>query len=219
MNKTGWPKPTSETRPWTRWWWLGSAVDKPNLSRLMKIYHEAGLGGVEITSIYAAKGMEKRNIAYLSEEWLAMVRHVIAEAGKLGMKVDLPPGSGWRIGGPFITDDVASAKLVVEPDPSGNGYRCEIKPSGEPVKRPGPGGAGKAFNPFSRKSLEAAIRHFTPAFKDLAIRAQFHDSWEYESDACPELFDAFKANRYIFKSLKALEVSFQSLAPSARTGA
>src|SRR5947207_3239145 len=29
-----WPNPTIENRPWTRWWWLGSAVDKTNLTRL-----------------------------------------------------------------------------------------------------------------------------------------------------------------------------------------
>src|SRR5262249_34130335 len=28
-----WPTDTSGARPWTRWWWLGSAVDKPNLTR------------------------------------------------------------------------------------------------------------------------------------------------------------------------------------------
>src|SRR3989442_15721781 len=32
----GWPDTTSETKPWTRWWWMGSAVDSANLT--------AGLG-------------------------------------------------------------------------------------------------------------------------------------------------------------------------------
>ncbi|MBK6829197.1 MAG: hypothetical protein IPG86_21215 [Chitinophagaceae bacterium] len=33
----------------TRWWWQGSAVDKPNLTSLMQQYKEAGLSGLEIT--------------------------------------------------------------------------------------------------------------------------------------------------------------------------
>ena len=28
-----WPGITSQTRPWTYWWWMGSAVDKTNLTR------------------------------------------------------------------------------------------------------------------------------------------------------------------------------------------
>ena len=34
-----WPAITSQTKPWTRWWWLGSAVDNPNLTRLLEQYH------------------------------------------------------------------------------------------------------------------------------------------------------------------------------------
>src|SRR5580765_8717628 len=38
-----WPAPTRENRPWTRWWWLGSAVDKTNLTRLLPEYRDAGI--------------------------------------------------------------------------------------------------------------------------------------------------------------------------------
>ena len=47
-----WPTITQQTRPWTRWWWMGSAVDKANLTHLLTQYRDAGLGGVEITPIY-----------------------------------------------------------------------------------------------------------------------------------------------------------------------
>lgn len=188
-----WPKLTAENRPWTRWWWLGSAVDKENITRLMEIYHKAGLGGVEITSLYGVKGQEERNIDYLSPQWLDMLKHVIAEAGRLGMKVDIPNTSGWRTGGSYISDDVAATNLHIEK--SDSGYTAQIIPSGELVKRAGPGGEGKAFNPFSRKSLQAVIDHFTPAFTGLGLRAQFHDSWEYHSNSCPEIFDFFREKR------------------------
>ncbi len=190
-----WPEPTPETRPWTRWWWLGSAVDKKNLTRLMGMYRQAGLGGVEIAGIYGVKGQGRRNIEYLSPAWCDMVGHTVAEAERLGMKVDLALGSGWRIGGAFIADRVAAAKLAIEEADTQSGYRAEIRPSGEQVKRAGPGGTGRSFNPFSRASLQAVVDHFAPAFKELGIRAQFHDSWEYTSDACPELFDVFRQKR------------------------
>ena len=190
-----WPEITAESRPWTRWWWLGSAVDKTNLTRLMEIYHEAGLGGVEITSIYGVKGQEHRNIEYLSPEWIDMVKHTVAEAKRLGMMVDLPPGGGWRIGGSFITDETAAAKLLIEKSNTVSGYTAKNRPSGEMVKRAGPGGTGRTFNPFSRDSLQAVINHFNPHFKNLGIRAQFHDSWEYTSDCCPGFLDRFREMR------------------------
>ncbi|MFW6303057.1 MAG: glycosyl hydrolase, partial [Candidatus Sumerlaeota bacterium] len=189
-----WPTITSEARPWTRWWWLGSAVDKQTITRLLETYREAGIGGVEITSIYGVKGQEDRNIEYLSPEWIEMVRHTIQEAKRLEMQVDLPPGSGWRMGGDFITDETSGAELKIEKSETGT-FSLRSEPTTEPVKRPGPGGAGRAFNPFSRKSLQAVIDHFTPPFKDLDIRAQFHDSWEYMSDCCPELFEKFREKR------------------------
>jgi hypothetical protein len=46
-----WPTPTKECRPWTRWWWLGSAVDDANLTAQLEQLHRAGLGGVEICPI------------------------------------------------------------------------------------------------------------------------------------------------------------------------
>jgi hypothetical protein len=51
-----WAKPTPESRPWTRWWWLGSAVDEANLTRQLEQLAAAGFGGVEICPIFGAKG-------------------------------------------------------------------------------------------------------------------------------------------------------------------
>ena len=42
-----WPEVTRETRPWTRWWWMGSAVDRQGLTASLTAYRDAGLGGVE----------------------------------------------------------------------------------------------------------------------------------------------------------------------------
>lgn len=53
QQKVTWPSITRENKPWTRWWWQGSAVDKAGLTSAMQKYREAGLGGLEITPIYA----------------------------------------------------------------------------------------------------------------------------------------------------------------------
>src|SRR5436190_15480652 len=98
----GWPAITSQAKPWTRWWWLGSAVDEPNLTRLLEQYHAAGIGGVEICPIYGAKGYESRYLDFLSPQWMKMLAHTTAEAKRLGMGVDLTTGTGWPFGGPQV---------------------------------------------------------------------------------------------------------------------
>ena len=69
---TTWPENTRENKPWTRWWWPGSGVDAASLTANLKSFQDAGLGGVEITPIYGAKGYEARYIDFLSPKWMQM---------------------------------------------------------------------------------------------------------------------------------------------------
>jgi hypothetical protein len=107
-----WPEVKQETKPWTRWWWQGSAVEKAELSRLLKLYHEAGLGGVEITPIYGVKGAEDKFLNFLSPQWVSMLQHTLDEAGKLKMGVDMATGTGWPFGGPWINYEDACKQVV-----------------------------------------------------------------------------------------------------------
>ncbi len=97
-----WPPITKQTKPWTRWWWHGSAVNKRDLTVEMEKYAKAGLGGLEITPIYGVKGAEDRFINYLSPAWVEMLEHTLREADRLGMGVDMATGTGWPFGGPWV---------------------------------------------------------------------------------------------------------------------
>jgi hypothetical protein len=109
-----WPALTSQTRPWTYWWWMGSAVDKTNLTRELQRYHDAGLGGVHIIPIYGAKGWESNYISYLSPKWMEMLGYTVSEAHRLGLDVDMTTGTGWCFGGPDVSDHDANASVVVQ---------------------------------------------------------------------------------------------------------
>src|SRR4029450_6683937 len=61
-----WPPVANHTRPWTRWWWMGSAVDEPGLTAELEALRAAGMGGVEITPIYGVSGTEADFVPYLS---------------------------------------------------------------------------------------------------------------------------------------------------------
>lgn len=124
---TEWPEITAQTKPFTRWWWLGNAVDTANLGRMMRQFSEAGIGGVEIASIYGVQGEEAREIPYLSTEWLDMYQFTVDEANRLGMIVDLTNGTGWPFGGPTVTTEDASSRYVVETYTLAGGERLDRK--------------------------------------------------------------------------------------------
>ncbi|HYE53458.1 MAG TPA: glycosyl hydrolase [Chitinophagaceae bacterium] len=103
-----WPATSMQTRPWTRWWWIGSAVNAKGITWNLQQYKDAGLGGVELTPIYGVYGYEKQFLDFLSPEWMRAFRHTLMEARRMGLGVDLANGTGWPFGGPWVTDDNAS---------------------------------------------------------------------------------------------------------------
>jgi hypothetical protein len=107
-----WPSITAETKPWTRWWWQGSAVEPRSLTAQLEAIAGAGLGGVEVTPIYGVRGADKQFIQYLSPEWMAMLEHTLAEAARLQIGVDMATGTGWPFGGPWVNDDTAPRSMV-----------------------------------------------------------------------------------------------------------
>ncbi|AXP80163.1 Glycosyl hydrolases family 2-2C sugar binding domain [Mariniflexile rhizosphaerae] len=109
-----WPEQSNVNKPWTRWWWMGSAVDKPNIKSSLIDFHKAGIGGVEITPIYGVKGQEDNFIDYLSPKWVDMLNYTITVADSLDMQVDMVLGTGWPYGGPQVTANNAATKLLVE---------------------------------------------------------------------------------------------------------
>ena len=50
-----WPAIERQTRPWTRWWWMGSAVTPEGLTVELEALRAAGLGGVEYVGTIGVK--------------------------------------------------------------------------------------------------------------------------------------------------------------------
>jgi hypothetical protein len=103
-QKPEWPTITQETKPWSRWWWHGSAVTKEGITAEMEAYKKAGLGGLEITPIYGVYGDEENFVNYLSPQWTELFLHTLREAERLNMGIDMATGTGWPFGGPWVSD-------------------------------------------------------------------------------------------------------------------
>lgn len=113
----GWPPITREAKPWSRWWWMGSAVDPTNLKAAMEAYSKAGLGGLEITPIYGVQGYENRFVKFLSPEWVKNFEYTLQEGKQLGLGIDLAMASGWPFGGLWVTPDDACKYMSVQSYP------------------------------------------------------------------------------------------------------
>ncbi|AOS44210.1 hypothetical protein Verru16b_01271 [Lacunisphaera limnophila] len=179
------------TKPWTRWWWPGSAVDEAGLTRQLEQFAAAGLGGVEITPIYGVRGAESRQVAYLSPRWMELLAHTGREAQRLGLGVDMATGTGWPFGGPWVAPADGAQKLILQDG------RLAGTPTKMKVKRAAPGAEGLVVDPYSPAALGRYLAPFTAAFTTFPaglVRGQFHDSFEYyESGWTPELPAAFQA--------------------------
>lgn len=190
-----WPAQSAETRPWSYWWWMASAVDAPNLTRELEAFQRAGWGGLHIIPIYGAKGYESRTINYLSPAWMSMMSHSASEARRLGLNVDMTLGSGWCFGGPQISRDLANQ--VVTPQLTPNGWQVATRPTMR-VKRAAPGGEGFMLDPLSRDAISAYLARFSTAFASHSgalPRAIYHDSFEYQANWTPDLLPEFEKRR------------------------
>ncbi len=127
-----WPQVTTEARPGTRWWWMGNAVDAPNLTYNLSEYAKAGLGTVEITPIYGVQGNEANELDFLSAPWMDMLKHTQAEGKHLGMEVDMNTGTGWPFGGPEVSvEDAATCAIFQSYNVTGgNAVTLDITPQG-----------------------------------------------------------------------------------------
>ncbi|HVT72262.1 MAG TPA: glycosyl hydrolase, partial [Lacunisphaera sp.] len=185
------PASADTTKPWTRWWWPGSAVEPAGITRQLESFAAAGLGGVEITPIYGARGAEARSIEFLSPRWMEMLTYTANEARRLGLGVDMVTGTGWPFGGPWVPAADGSARLTLVDG------RLAGAPTGMKVKRAAPGGEGLVLDPYSPAALDRYLAPFTRAFAGFPprlVRAQFHDSFEYyDASWTPELPATFQA--------------------------
>jgi hypothetical protein len=87
-----------------RWWWFGTAVEKPEILRELQQMKTDGIGGVELAFVYPQvldnPTKSLINDPFLSPAMLDNVRYAQSEARKLGLRVDVTLGSGWPYGGP-----------------------------------------------------------------------------------------------------------------------
>lgn len=107
----GFAAPSPSARPMMRWWWFGPELGRADIVRQLTVMAAAGIGGVEIAFVYPLSRVEH---PFLSAGFLDDLRFAADTAESLGLRFDLTLGSGWSFGGPHVTTETASRRLVWE---------------------------------------------------------------------------------------------------------
>lgn len=193
VSSLSWPEAKKEAKPYTRWWWLGSAVDEAGLEYNMSEYHRAGIGGVEITPIYGVEGNDNNEIPYLSSSWMKMLGYTQKLGLRYDMDVEMANGTGWPFGGPEVSLDEAACKLQAPFN------AVTIGRTKQKVKRAAPGGEGFVIDHFDKDAVARYLEKFDKAFRDNSTTFPpmfFNDSYEvYGADWTPTFVDEFKRRR------------------------
>jgi hypothetical protein len=143
-----------------RWWWFGTAVEKPETLRELQQMKNNGIGGAELAFVYPQilddPAKDLINEPFLSPAMLDNVRYAQAEGRKLGLRIDVTLASGWPYGGPATTLAEAAGRLRIVQiplAPSANTLALPKLPDGDSIisvsivnSAPNPSSAKDAIN-------------------------------------------------------------------------
>ena len=96
-------EPYANAKPYTRWWWFASDIQKEDVKYQLEWLKDNGFGGVEIAWIYPMNGNpDVEHPIWLSEEWAESVNYAKHIADSLGLGCDYTYGTLW----PFSAFDL-----------------------------------------------------------------------------------------------------------------
>ncbi len=103
--------PPDAAKPWVYWWWLDSNATKEGITKDLEEMKVQGIGGALIFD--AGEGhTSPMGPPFMSPEWLALFKHAVIEADRLGLQLSFNICSGWNAGGTWVTPDIAIKSLT-----------------------------------------------------------------------------------------------------------
>jgi hypothetical protein len=104
--------PPASARPWVFWFWQCGNITKEGLTADLEAMNRAGVGGVlimEVQYINPPPGP----VGFISDEWRDLFKHMVSEADRLGIEVNMNNGAGWcGSGGPWVPLDKAMQRIT-----------------------------------------------------------------------------------------------------------
>ncbi len=103
--------PPASARPWVYWFWSDGNLSREGITADLEAMQRAGVGGVLIMEVDFR--LPPGPVRFGSPAWRELFKHVVAEAQRLGLEVNMNNDAGWcGSGGPWITPEHAMQKVV-----------------------------------------------------------------------------------------------------------
>ncbi|MFQ5492207.1 MAG: glycosyl hydrolase, partial [Phycisphaerae bacterium] len=107
----GFLDPPQSAEPWVYWWWLESNVTKEGITLDLEEMKRQGIGGAMVFDAGMAPTIPP-GPTFMGPEWRELFKFAAEEANRLGLELSVNLCSGWDCGGPWVTPEHASKKLV-----------------------------------------------------------------------------------------------------------
>lgn len=115
LSEEDFRNPPIQARPSALWTWLNGYVDEKQITRELEEMKAKGMRGAIIWDLGSISDPQKLipvGPAFLGPESLKSIHHAMDEAERLGLELGMVAASSWNSGGPWITPDDASKKLL-----------------------------------------------------------------------------------------------------------
>ena len=104
-------QPPLSARPWVYWFWLNGNITREGITADLEAMKRVGIGGVLIMEV--DQGAPVGPVDFNSPKWRELFKHVVSEADRLGLEVNMNDDAGWNgSGGPWVTPDKAMQKVT-----------------------------------------------------------------------------------------------------------
>jgi alpha-L-rhamnosidase len=104
-------KPPAAARPWVYAFWMEGNVTKEGITADLEAMARQGIGGFLFMD--GALGNPNGPHRFMSDSWREMFKHMLAQADRLGLQVNLNNDPGWAgSGGPWVKPSQATQKVI-----------------------------------------------------------------------------------------------------------
>ncbi|MFH1742572.1 MAG: glycosyl hydrolase [bacterium] len=108
----GFSSPPNSAKARAYWWWPESNVSKAGITQDLEEMKRKGIGGALLFDAFSGLDNTEPGPEFMGPEWRDLFKHTVREADRLGIEISVNLASGWDCGGPWITPEYASQKLV-----------------------------------------------------------------------------------------------------------
>jgi hypothetical protein len=122
--------PSDETKPWCYWYWLNGDITADGLTKDLETMAKVGIKRAMIGNIEGGGPVKM-----MSPQWMALTRHALKEAARVGVDIMMFNAPGWsQSGGPWIKPEQSMRRVTWGEFPAQGGpFSQVVRSGGNPV--------------------------------------------------------------------------------------